>query len=79
MFESVGFMCGTKYVASASKTLSFIKPTMPSGYSNGNGFAAAAAAVSGNGRGSTAAAADLEVVSAAGGGQPLVAGDPQLN
>lgn len=26
LFQDAGFACGTKYVASASKTLSFVKP-----------------------------------------------------
>lgn len=54
MFESVGFQCGTKYMASASKVLSFTKPA---GAADGSSGAAQTAAE----------AEDLKIAAGAGG------------
>ena len=55
MFKAAGFECDTKYLSSASKTLSFIKPTAPVA-------AVAAAAISND---AAAAAGDLAAASSA--------------
>lgn len=48
LFRAAGFECGTKYVVSATKTLSFVKPEGHSGSQNDAFTVPSAAAVDGS-------------------------------